>query len=33
MSELAMPFFNMLILGSFLGWAIVEYIKIPKTAQ
>ena len=25
MAELALPFFNMVILGSFLVWAVVDY--------
>ncbi len=30
MAELAMPFFNMAILGSFLVLAVIEYRQITR---
>ena len=27
MAELAFPLFNLVILGSFLGWGITEYVR------
>jgi len=27
MAELAFPLFNLVILGSFLGWGVVEYVR------
>ena len=30
MAELAMPFFNMMILGSFLTWAVIEYRRVTR---
>jgi hypothetical protein len=34
MAELAFPLFNMVILGSFLVWAVTDYRRTPgKTAN
>lgn len=30
MAELAMPLFNMAILGSFLAWAVMEYRALTR---
>ncbi len=30
MADLAMPFFNMVILGSFLTWAVMEYRRVAR---
>ena len=27
MAELAFPLFNLAILGSFLGWGVIEYVR------
>lgn len=27
MADLAFPLFNLVILGSFLGWGITEYVR------
>lgn len=33
MAELAMPFFNMAILGSFLTWAVMEYRAVSQYSR
>jgi hypothetical protein len=33
MAELAMPLFNMTILGSFLALAVLEYRQITRAAS
>jgi hypothetical protein len=30
MADLAMPFFNMMILGSFLTLAVIEYRRVAR---
>lgn len=30
MADLALPFFNLVILGSFMAWGIVQYVKLER---